>query len=162
MDFDTIQWHFYLGYTTGGLILFRCIRGFLGPDNIQFRNLLPTPHETINYMKHIGQRLPSGSAGHNPLGSLSVIALILLLGTQATTGLFVESDDFFESGPLAVYASEAVIRRMTWIHRLVADWILVFVGLHVAAIIFYLIWKKENLIKPMLNGWKWVKDKNAR
>lgn len=33
--------------------------------------------------------------------------------------------------------------------------------LHVSVIIFYLFWKKENLIKPMINGWKWIrKDEN--
>jgi cytochrome b len=92
------------------------------------------------------------------VGSLSVIAMILLLGTQATTGLFVESDDFFEYGPLVAYVSSDVVGRMTWIHRLVADGILIIVVLHVSAIIFYLCWKKENLIKPMLTGWKWVKS----
>jgi len=156
MDFDTVTWHFYLGYCTGGLILFRCCWGIFGPKPIRFSSLINSTRDTVDYLKHFLSRKPSGTAGHNPVGSLSVIAMILLLGTQAATGLFVESDDFFESGPLAAYASEDIIRRMTWIHRQLADWILVIVALHVSAILFYLIWKKENLIKPMISGWKWV------
>ncbi|MFT5658561.1 MAG: cytochrome b [Gammaproteobacteria bacterium] len=158
MTFSTIEWHFYCGYCTGGLLIFRCIWGFFGPAPIRFKRLIPSVSSTISYLKKMGGRTPSGSPGHNPVGSLSVIAMILLLGTQATTGLFVESDDFFEYGPLVAYVSSDVVGSMTWIHRLVADGILIIVVLHVSAIVFYLCWKKENLIKPMMTGWKWVKD----
>ena len=157
MTFSTIEWHFYCGYATGGLLIFRCYWGFFGPAPIRFKQLIPTPSATIDYLKKMSGRTPSGTPGHNPIGSLSVIAMILVLGTQASTGLFIESDDFFELGPLASYVSNDVIARMTWIHRLVADWILIIVALHVGAIFFYLIWKKENLIKPMFTGWKWIK-----
>ena len=159
MTFSTIEWHFYCGYATGGLLIFRCYWGFFGPEPIRFKQLIPSLSDTISYLRNIAARTPSGTAGHNPIGSLSVIAMILLLGTQATTGLFVESDDFFEMGPMADTVSEDIIARMTWIHHLIADWILIIVALHVGAIFFYLIWKKENLIKPMISGWKWIKDK---
>ena len=157
MDFDTIQWHFYLGYATGILLLIRCLRGVVGPAPIRFSSLFGSISHGTQYLGGLLRRMPSGTPGHNPLGSLSVIAMILLLATQAISGMFIESDDFFESGPLAAYASEAFIRRMTWIHRTLADWILIIVVLHVSAILFYLLWKKENLIKPMITGWKWVK-----
>ena len=159
MTFSTIEWHFYCGYATGGLLIFRCYWGLFGPAPIRFKQLIPTPSDTIAYLIKMRNPVPSGTPGHNPIGSLSVIAMILLLGTQATTGLFVESDDFFEMGPLAGYVSNDLIARITWIHRLIADWILVIVVLHVGAILFYLVWKKENLIKPMITGWKWVKAK---
>jgi cytochrome b len=159
MTFSTIEWHFYCGYATGGLLIFRCYWGFFGPAPIRFKRLIPTISDTVAYLRKMASRAPSGTPGHNPIGSLSVIAMILLLGTQATTGLFVESNDFFEMGPMAGYVSNDLIDRMTWIHRLVADWILMIVVLHVCAIFFYLIWKKENLIKPMITGLKWVKEK---
>jgi cytochrome b len=159
MSFSTIQWHFYLGYSTGVLILFRYVWGFLGPEAIRFRALLPTPAEVIQYLRIVGDRKPSGSAGHNPVGSLSVIAIILLLTAQVCTGLFVESDDFFESGPLAGYVPDEIISSMTGLHHLFANLVLAIVILHVSAILFYLLWKKENLVKPMITGLKWVKKK---
>lgn len=162
MSFSTIQWHFYLGYTTGILILFRYFWGFVGPEPIRFRSLLPSPSEVMLYLKSIARRTPSGSAGHNPIGSLSVIVIILLLTAQVGTGLFVESDDFFEYGPLAEYVSDDTISTMTGLHRQFSNWILIIVGLHVAAILFYLLWKKENLIKPMITGWKWVKQRGLQ
>jgi cytochrome b len=157
MSFDTIEWHFYLGYLTLGLILFRCLWGFIGPAPVRIPALLPKPAELWRYLRHLGRRQPSGTPGHNPLGSISVMLMLLAIGAQAITGLFIVSDDFFESGPLASYVSEATVNRLTWWHHLNADIILALVLTHVGAILFYLLWKKENLVKPMLTGWKWVK-----
>lgn len=157
MTFDTIQWHFYIGYLILGLMLFRYLWGFIGPEPVTYRAIIPSPRSTIEYLRHIGRREPSGSRGHNPIGSLSVIAMLIVITAQAVTGLFIESDDFFEYGPLAGYVSEATVSRLTWWHHFNADVILILVVLHVVAILFYLLWKKENLIKPMINGWKWVK-----
>lgn len=157
MSFDNIQWHFYIGYLVLGLMLFRYLWGFAGPAPVRYRSLLPTPTKLWQYLRHLGKREPSGSPGHNPLGSLSVILMLLAISAQALTGPFLVSDDFFESGPLASYVSEATVNRLTWWHQLNADIILILVVLHVSAILFYLVWKKENLIKPMISGWKWVK-----
>jgi len=157
MSFDTIQWHFYLGYLTLGLVVFRYLWGFIGPPPVRYRALLPTPGKLYGYLRQVGQRKPSGTPGHNPLGSLSVILMLLAITAQAVSGLFIESDDFFEYGPLAGYVTEATVSRLTWWHHLNADFILALVVLHVSAILFYLIWKNENLIKPMITGWKWVK-----
>jgi cytochrome b len=82
--------------------------------------------------------------------------MVLLLTAQAASGLFIVSDDFFESAPLAHLASDAVRPRLTWWHKLLSKFIPALVGLHVTAVFFYLLWKKENLIKPMTTGWKWV------
>jgi cytochrome b len=157
MSFDNIQWHFYLGYLVLGLVLLRCLWGFVGPAPVRLRALLPTPAELWQYLRHVGKREPGGAAGHNPLGSVSVILMLIAIGAQAVTGLFIVSDDFFESGPLAGYVSEATVNRMTWWHHLNADFILILIALHVGAVLFYLFWKRENLIKPMITGWKWVK-----
>jgi cytochrome b len=157
LSFDNIQWHFYLGYLTLGLMMFRYLWGCIGPAPVRFSALLPTPASLLSYLRKVGQRKPSGTAGHNPLGSLSVILMLLAISAQAMTGMFLESDDFFESGPLAGYVSEATRAQLTWWHHLNADFILILVVLHVGAIFFYLLWKNENLIKPMISGWKWVR-----
>jgi cytochrome b len=162
MSFDNIEWHFYLGYFVLGLVLFRCLWGLLGPAPVRLRALLPTPAELWRYLRHVGKREPGGAAGHNPLGSISVILMLLAVGAQAVTGLFIVSDDFFESGPLAGYVSEATVNRLTWWHHLNADLILVLVALHVGAVLFYLVWKREDLVKPMITGWKWVKRERGQ
>ena len=156
MSFDTIQWHFYIGYLILGLMGFRLIWGLLGPQPVRLRVLLPRPGRIWAYLRQIGRRQPSGMPGHNPIGALSVLAMLIAISAQAISGLFIESDDFFEYGPLAAYVADAWINRLTWWHHTLADVIMVLVALHVAAVLFYWLWKRENLIMPMINGWKTV------
>lgn len=158
MDFSTIQWHFYIGYFIGALLLFRIVWGFIGPEPIRLKQLFHSPSATINYAKNITKRKPSGTPGHNPIGSISVLLILVLLATQVSSGLFNESDDFFESAPLAEYVEDETIDLMTWVHSWNSKFILAVVIAHVLAIVFYKIWKRENLVKPMFTGWKWVKE----
>ena len=110
----------------------------------------------------MGIRQPSGVPGHNPVGALSVIAMVLALTTQVVTGLFSEDDALFYSGPLASEVSSDTVVMMTGYHNLFAKVVLVLVALHLAAILFYLVWKRENLVAPMLHGLKWVKDRPTK
>ncbi len=161
MTFATVDWHFYLGYGVLGLVLFRLLWGFVGPAPIRFRSLLHSPATIRQYLKTLGVRSPSGSPGHNPLGSLSAIILLASIAFQAVSGLFIESDDYFESAPLAKHLSEEMVNQVTGWHRLNAKILLVLVGLHLSAILFYWLWKKENLTTPMITGWKWVKENKS-
>jgi cytochrome b len=158
MSFDTVTWHFYLGYTVLGLLGFRILWGLVGPVPIRWGSLFPAPQALTAYLSKIGSREPSGTPGHNPLGSLSVLALLLVLAGQAATGLFIETDDFFESGPLISYVSEATVNSLTWWHHFLSKVLLALVVLHLAAIVYYHLWKRENLVKPMITGWKLVRS----
>ena len=155
--FSVMQWHIYLGYLTGCLLLFRYAWGFAGPEAARHRTLFITILDLPAYLRQVGRRRPSGTPGHNPLGALSVIAMVLALTAQVLSGLFSEDDGLFFSGPLAFAVSSDTVLSMTGYHNLFAKVVLVLVGLHVAAILFYLVWKRENLITPMLSGWKWVR-----
>ena len=157
--FSVMQWHIYLGYLTGSLLLFRYVWGFVGPETIRHRTLLGSLRSLPAYLRQVGRRRPSGTPGHNPLGALAIIAMLLALTAQVLTGLFSEDDGLFFSGPLASGVSSATVGMMTGYHNLFAKVVLALVGLHVAAILFYLGWKRENLVTPMLNGWKWVRDR---
>lgn len=157
--FSIMQWHIYLGYLTGALLLFRYAWGWAGPPPVRHRTLFASLRDAPDYVHGIGRRQPSGVAGHNPIGALSVIAMVLALTAQVVTGLFSEDDALFFSGPLASEVSSDVVGMMTGYHHLFAKVVLVLVVLHVAAILFYLLWKREDLVTPMLNGRKWVKDR---
>ena len=157
MSFDTVMWHFYIGYFILALMVFRLLWGIVGPAPIRFSSFFRSLKFMPAYIKTIFSREPSGTPGHNSLGTLSVIAFIVVLSAQATTGLFLETEDFFETGPLYDFASEELVKNFSlWHHRL-SNILLVLIGLHFVTIIFYWYWKHENLIRPMINGWKWVK-----
>ena len=157
MSFDNVMWHFYLGYFVLTLMAFRLVWGVFGPSPIRFSTFFSTLKTTPQYLKTVLKKQPSGTPGHNPLGTLSVIAFIVVLSAQAITGLFIETEDFFETAPLYEYVSEETVKSLSgWHHRL-SKIVLVLVLLHLSAIFFYLFRKRENLIRPMITGWKWVK-----
>lgn len=156
-SFSTMQWHIYAGYTTGTLILLRIVWGFIGPPPARFRALAVSPSTLKNYAGKMFQREPSGVAGHNPVGAVSVILMLVLLSVQVMTGLFSEDDALFFDGPLANTVSGSTRTTLTAYHHLSAKAILVVVLLHVSAILFYLLWKRENLVKAMITGWKIVR-----
>ena len=160
--FSIIEWHIYVGYCTGALVVFRYAWGWIGPVPVRHRTLFASLRDVPPYVRQVGYRRPSGVPGHNPVGALSVIAMVLALTIQVVTGLFSEDDDeFFFSGPLASEVSSGTVETMTDIHHLFSEVVLVLVGLHVAAILFYLVWKRENLVTPMLHGRKWVRDRSG-
>jgi len=148
---NAIQWHAYCGYTALALILFRLLWGFLGSWHARFANFVPSPSKLIAFLR--GQI--DGGLGHNPLGALSVLALLAVILIQALTGLFADDDIFFQ-GPLAKYVSNDTVALLTSLHRLNQYLIFALVGLHIAAISYYYFIKRENLLEPMVTGDKLV------
>ena len=158
-SFTNIDYHFYLGYAVGGLVVLRILWGFFGPKPSRLSALVPTPRSLFAYARTLGTRQPSGTAGHNPLGSLSVIALLVSLLVQVGTGLFAEDDGLFSAGPLSSYASAWLVAELNAIHYWNSRVLLVLVGTHVGAILFYWLWKRENLVGAMITGWKLVRNR---
>jgi len=156
-DFTTMQWHFYAGYFTGGLLVIRLSLGLFGPASLRFSAFAFSLSQLKSYLSCFMHRSPSGTPGHNPLGSLSVIVMLLALSVQVMSGLFSEDDALFYEGPLASSVSSTIRLKLISIHHISATAILWLVGLHVAAILFYLIWKKENLVIAMFTGKKLVR-----
>jgi cytochrome b len=158
--FSTMQWHFYCGYATAGLVLFRYFWGLVGPQPVRLAALFPSLTSLLRYACTLFTRTPSGVPGHNPFGALSVIAILLALTAQVSTGLFAEDDGLFFEGPLASLISAKIVLKMTSLHHLFAKVVLTLVVLHLSAISFYFVYKRENLISPMLRGWKLVRNKS--
>lgn len=149
--------HFYFGYAVIGLLGFRLLWGFFGPAPARFSHFFPWPRVLFAYLAQLGQRAPSYWPGHNPVGALSVFALLAVLIVQVTTGLFADPDDFINVGPLSHLAGGETVRAATKWHNLVAWAVLALVALHLAAIAFYRLWKREDLVRPMITGWKEVR-----
>ena len=114
--FSIMQWHIYLGYLTGGLLVVRYVWGWVGPAPIRHRTLVASLRGIPAYLRRLGRRQPSGVAGHNPVGALAVILMVLALTAQVVTGLFAEDDALFFSGPLASEVSSDTVETMTSVH----------------------------------------------
>ena len=145
---NLIDWHGRLGQFAAGLIAFRIVWGFAGSTYARFAHFFPTPSKIKAYLA--GQWR---GEGHNPLGALSVIGLLVLLAVQIATGLFA-NDDIAFNGPLVDLVSREASNRLTSLHHLLSNLLIVLVVLHIAAIAFYGHVKKQKLVKPMITGWK--------
>ncbi len=150
------QLHAYCGYTALILIFFRIIWGFIGPFHIRFVNFIPTWSKLRAYF----QGISFGGLGHNPLGALSVIALIFIPLIQGLTGLFIDDDIAF-TGPLSKFISNDLVSTLSSMHRFNSNLIYGVITLHVVAILYYLIFKRKNLIKPMIDGDQLLSEEHA-
>ncbi|MGB3725898.1 MAG: cytochrome b/b6 domain-containing protein [Glaciecola sp.] len=151
---NLIQWHFYVGYSCIGLVLFRLLWGMVGSHYAKFSQFMVSPTTAIKYVKGQSSR---PFIGHNPIGGYSVVLLLSLVLTQALTGLFI-TDDIFSSGPyygvLPAYWEDLA----NFVHHNGFNVLLAAIALHVSAIIFYRIKAKQNLTKAMITGTKDLTD----
>ena len=152
---DNITWHSYCGYTALVLVVFRIIWGFVGPHHARFSSFVPS----LSGLKAFLKDQTVSPLGHNPLGALSVIAMLLIVLVQATSGLFTDDEISFQ-GPLSKFLSEDMVKFMNQIHS--TNHVLVYgiVALHLIAIFYYQKIKKNNLIGPMVYGDKEIDSKN--
>ena len=153
---NAIEWHAYFGYGVLTLLIFRITWGFVGSTHARFTSFFPTREKILNYLKGKGPRV----LGHNPLGALSVFALLFVLSLQAFTGLFVDDEIAFQ-GPLAKYVPNSVVSLLSEIHEGNQVLIYALITIHIAAIIYYKKIKGEDLIGPMISGDKEIDPSEA-
>lgn len=144
-----MDWHRYSGYALLGLLIFRIYWGFAGSSSARFSTFVRGPGSVISYVRGVREHL---NAGHNPLGGWSVAAMLILMFAQVLIGLFVSDVDGLESGPLSHLVSFEASRTLAEIHEVIFNVILGLVALHIAAILFYLLARRDNLIVAMLTG----------
>jgi cytochrome b len=144
---NAMIWHGRLGLTILGLLVFRLVWGFAGSTYARFTQFVRGPAAIRAYLKGewCGQ-------GHNPVGALSVLALLGILVAMAGTGLFANDDIAYE-GYLYQLVGSGLSGKITGIHHLLEKLIMLLVALHIGAIVFYVRVKQHNLVKPMLTGW---------
>jgi cytochrome b len=147
-----LQLHKVFGLLVLGLLVFRLLWGMVGSSTAQFAKFVRGPRAVLAYLKDLNSDNTAPSLGHNPLGGWSVLGLITILMTEVCLGLFAQDVDGIESGPLSHFVSyDAADTARHW-HHLIFNGILALVGFHIAAIFFYLLIKRDNLIGPMITG----------
>ncbi len=148
-----MQWHKLSGYGILTLLLFRLAWGVWGTRHARFADFVRPPGETLAYLRGLLAGRTPGYRGHNPLGGLSVLALLLVLLVQAGSGLFT-SDDIFIEGPLAGLVSGATVDLMSRVHGLAFNLLLALVALHLVAVAAYEALAGQRLLRAMVTGRK--------
>lgn len=147
-----LDWHRRIGYGIAALLVFRVLWGVVGSTTARFAHFMRGPRAVAAYFRELRQRAPQVGAGHNPLGGWSVLAMLLVLLTQVTLGLFAVDVDGIESGPLAYLVNFDTGRTAAQLHQVVFNVLLALIGLHVVAVLFYLLYKRDNLLGAMISG----------
>lgn len=151
---EAFNWHVWCGYVVLVLAAFRIAWGFVGPRHARFADFVGGPTRIRRYARALFSSDPTQHfAGHNPLGALMVIFILLLLAVEALSGLFA-NDEVVSSGPLYGYVDDATSDAWSSLHRQGAKVVWVAVWLHIAAVFSYLLVKRDNLILPMITGRK--------
>jgi cytochrome b len=128
------EWHILAGWVAGILIVFRIVWGFVGGEHSRFLDFV-RPSRIFDHLVGIGKGNAEPSLGHNPLGAVAVVILLLLMGITVWTGAFGGE------------SAEAL-------HEFVAWTLLAMIALHILAVILMSVIERENLIRAMVSGTK--------
>ncbi len=142
-----LPWHRLSGDLILGLLLFRLIWGVVGSQTARFSEFVRGPAAIMRYVRGGG----FAGNGHNPLGALSVIALIATLSLQVGLGLFSVDEDGLEPGPLSKFVDFDTGRAIAHLHHMVFNVLLALVGAHLIAIAIYEL-RRKRLLLPMITG----------
>ena len=157
-DGDWMTVHQWLGVTVITIVFTRIVWGFVGSETARFSSFLVGPKSVRRYLKRfISRRDDVAFVGHNPAGGWSVMLLLSFLVFQALTGLF-SNDDIFFDGPLAGVVGKDLSDVITGLHHQLFEILMILIGVHVAAVIVHWVFKRDNLIRPMVSGVKKFKS----
>jgi cytochrome b len=145
---EMTEWHYRSGMALLGLLVFRIVWGLIGSSTARFASFVRGPGAILSYLRG---RTPS-PIGHNPLGALSVLALLGAMLAQVGLGLFASDEDGLESGPLSHLIDADLSEEIAEWHESMFYLLLAVIALHVLAIAFYLLAKRQNLVRPMITG----------
>lgn len=150
-----LNWHRYNGLAILTLVVWRVLWGFAGSSTSRFKSFVPKPIAVRRYISATLKGAAPRYLGHNPLGSVMIIALLLALLTQTSLGLFSTDDDDFAGGPLSGFVCRSANKSATHWHAWVFWYVILpLAALHVTTNVLYGWLKKEPLITSMITGEK--------
>lgn len=168
--------HVYAGYVVIGLVIFRILWGFIGPEHARFKDFVFGPAKVIQYLKSLASGSPQRYIGHNPAGGYMVVLMLATLLVVTFTGLKAYAAK--GHGPLAANVEISVISFAKaeegdrkgngavesgknkgdeyWeeIHEAASNFMLALIVLHILGVVIYSRLHKENLVKAMITGEK--------
>lgn len=139
--------HITLGYSLGGLLLWRLVWGLVGSRHARFSQFVRSPLAAGRYLLGLLRGQPAHHAGHNPAGAWAILGLLALgLGVVA-------------SG----WANDNGLAGLDWeeLHEALAQGLLLLAGLHVAGVLLGSLRHRENLLRAMLTGRKQAEPTEA-
>ena len=149
---NQLEYHLYAGYAVLWIALMRLYWGFFGSSTARFTHFVRGPVGVLNYARTLHHRDTAHSYGHNPVGAISVLLMLAMVLAVVGFGLFAVDVDSLYSGPLSSYVTFKGGRHLAHLHYHWFEYLLAVIGLHIAAVAFYFVYKRQNLVAPMISG----------
>jgi cytochrome b len=149
--------HEIFGLSVIGLVVFRVMWGFVGSEPSRFSSFITGPGRILAYLSKVRSGDRRETLTHNPLGAWSVVALLAVVLVQASLGLFSTDDILFE-GPLNSLVSYDTAQTLTGWHHLTFDVLVGLIGLHLFALLVYLMLLQVDVVSPMITGNKMLPE----
>lgn len=134
--------HELAGYAAGALVGSRLVWGLVGSRYARFTQFVRSPRKTLGYARDALAGREARYLGHNPLGAMMIVCLLVAMAVVAVTGWLQTTDTFWG----IEWVKEA--------HEIAANLMLALVGLHVAGVVFSSVRHRENLVRAMVTGRK--------
>ncbi len=152
---DTLPLHMKLGLGLLGIVLFRVVWGFVGSTHARFSDFVKGPKAVLTAVRAMVRGKPAHHLGHNPVGAVMVVTLLVLLGLVTLTGITLGLGPDW-SGPLAM--SKSTLHTVKEVHEVAAGALPVLIVLHVLGVILSSVLERQNLIGGMVTGFKRAED----
>lgn len=147
-----IDWHRRGGELVLALVLFRLLWGVFGSSNAKLTALVRSPVAAFRHLRALSRRDVPPERQHNAAGAWAVLAMLVLLGVQAGSGMFIADEDELIEGAWYGAVSGDTSELLYRVHMINSKLLETLVVVHVAMILVYLVWARRNLILPMLVG----------
>ena len=163
---DEVMWlHELAGYIILALVTARIFWGLVGTRYARFTNFVYRPSIVKQYFKDSLQFKSKRYIGHNPLGGVMVVLLLIMLVLTSWTGIEADGSGFTGTTAFNVELIKPVFAdddehengtHEVWedIHEFFANATLFLVFLHVVGVLFSSIAHGENLVRAMITGRK--------
>lgn len=167
---DEAMWlHEIAGYIILALVIARVIWGIVGSRYARFSNFIYKPAIVKQYLRDSLHFNSKRYIGHNPLGGVMAVLLLIMLVLTSWSG--IEADGLGFTGTTVfnielvkpAFADSDAHENEThelWedIHEFFANATLFLVFLHVVGVLFSSIAHGENLVRAMISGRKRKED----
>ena len=157
--------HEWAGYAAAALIALRILWGFVGTRYARFSQFVRGPGAVLRYLREVLARREARYIGHNPVGAVMILAILVVMSATAYTGWLMEDparQALFSPLPpvvataladdddaIGAYGGEEGLEE---VHEILADLMLVLVVLHLGGVVLASIRHRENLARAMITG----------
>ena len=157
---DLLTVHSWAGYLVLGLVMFRWVWGVVGSRHARFSDFVSSPQAIKKYLGDVIAMRAKRHIGHNPVGGVMVMSLLIMLPLVALSGMAAYGILEF-SGPLADLLRDVspfwgeLIKET---HEILANVVLLLIALHLAGVLLASLQHRENLVRTMWTGKKRINE----